>query len=258
MQTHGTPEQLTVLYQALLAAQAEFPAIPKTKKAYNYKYAPLAEIHELIRPILIKHGLAVIHPIVSQFNGNNPAQGFGRPAVGTTIIHKNGGRIACDGLSIPDTLKIQEQGGYVTYGSRYGYCAMLGLTSEDEDEDLLAQTSPRGPKPARRDGVAQDGRATPIAPSSPKESGVDAGSIPDPSLPTKQERTGYVAKLNQYREHVSDETLQAFLLRQSGASEVRLIKKQQWLDIFILLDKALAGRSGKTVSEVLLPLMKAA
>lgn len=232
MEAAGTPEQITALYGALILAQAEFPPIAKTKQAYNYKYAPLSEIHEKIRPILSRHHLAVFHPLVRK---------DGKTAVGTTLIHDGGGRLSCDGISISETLKIQEQGGYVTYGSRYGYCAMLGLTSEDEDENLLGQKSPRSsPKTPRRDGVAQDGRVPLVRPSSPVASSGDSGSSPDPSLPTKQERLDYVAKLGLYRKQVTDDALQAFLLRESGASEVRLIAKKDWITILAKLDAALA------------------
>jgi hypothetical protein len=227
METAGTPEQITALYQSLIAAQAEFPPIPKTKQAYNYKYAPLSEIHEKIRPILIRHGLAVFHPLIRK---------DGKPAVGTTIIHKSGGRISCDGLPVPETLKIQEQGGHVTYGSRYGYSAMLGLTTEDEDETLLAQKSPRT-RPPRPGGATQVVAQVPAARPGPS---ADSGSTPDPSLPTKQERLDYVNKLGLYRKQVTDDALQNFLLRESGAAEVRLIKKKDWLTILTQLDSALA------------------
>src|SRR5437899_1578121 len=69
MQVAGTPEQITALYSAIIMAQMEFPSIAKTKEAYNYKYAPLPEIHEKIRPILSKHSLAVFHPIIRTQDG---------------------------------------------------------------------------------------------------------------------------------------------------------------------------------------------
>lgn len=237
MHLEGTAEQKLELLQALMRAQAEFPPIAKTKSAYNYKYAPLPEIHEKIRPILVKHDLAVFHPM-SRLDGHQ--------TVNTLVVHKSGGWLLSDGLTIPENIKIQDQGSYVTYISRYGYCATLGITSQDEDDTVLAAKSPRqkAATSPRRDGVAQTGRATlasTVAPSSfpaPVPS-VDSGSIPDPSLPTKQERTAYVVKLNDYRKHITDDALQAYLLKRSGATEVRLIKKAQWDAILQELDKAL-------------------
>lgn len=226
MYTTGTPEQVATLFAALILAQADFPPIPKTKTvksgSYSYNYAPLPEIHEKIRPILKTHGLAVFHPI---------QRVDGKSCIGTTVIHRLGGSITCDGLGIPDGIKMQEQGGHVTYGSRYGYCSMLGITSQDDD-DLAAKSSRQ--RKSGNGGVAQDGRA-PLTSSSG-----DSGSIPDPSLPTKTERATYVGKLNAYREHVTDSELQAYLLKRSGAAEVRLIKTTQWEQILKELDGALS------------------
>jgi hypothetical protein len=243
MHEAGTPEQITALYAALSLAQAEFPKIEKTKSAYNYKYAPMDEIELKIRPVLIKHGLAVFHPI-------NHVGESGKQAVGALIVHALGGRFWCDGLIIQESAKPQDQGGHITYGRRYVYCSMLGITSQDDDESVLAK-SPRRSTVTRRDGVAQDGRA-PIAGRSsvPPAPVGDSGSIPDPSLPTKQERIEYVARLGNYRKQVTDDALRAFLLRESGASETRLIAKKDWLKLLTQLDDALAkGKLLEAVSE---------
>jgi hypothetical protein len=239
MHEAGTPEQITALYAALSLAQAEFPKIEKTKSAYNYKYAPMDEIELKIRPVLIKHGLAVFHPI-------NHVVESGKQAVGALIVHALGGRFWCDGLTIQEGIKPQDQGGHITYGRRYVYCAMLGITSQDDDESALAK-NPRRLTTPRRDGVAQVGRA----PGSPLVQATgDSGSIPDPSLPTKQERIEYVARLGNYRKQVTDEALRAFLLRESGAPETRLIAKKDWLRLLTRLDDALAkGKLLEAVSE---------
>jgi|HubBroStandDraft_1064217.scaffolds.fasta_scaffold60367_3 hypothetical protein len=231
MHVEGTAGQTAALFDALRKAQAEFPVIPKTKAAYNYKYAPMDEIEEKIRPVLIKHELAVFHPL-NHVNG--------KQAVGTLIVHVEGGRFWCDGLIIQEGIKITDQGSHITYGRRYGYCAMLGITSQDEDDTVIAAKSPRRSTTSRRDGVAQDGRAPAAGTTVPTSPRGDFGSIPDPSLPTKTERTQYVAKLGQYRKQVTDEALQRFLLRESGASEVRLIAKKDWIRLLAILDEALS------------------
>jgi hypothetical protein len=210
MEMVGTPEQITALYGALLKAQAEYPPIPKTKQAYNYKYAPLYEIHEKIRPVLLKHDLAVFHHVDRK---------DGKQVVGTSLVHILGGRLSCDGLAVPEGIKITEQGGYVTYSSRYGYCAMLGLTSEDEDEERLTQKA--------------------AAMRKPKREAVETPSILDPSLPTKLERAEFVNRLGFYRKQVNDDALvERYLLRESGATEVRLIPQKQWVRILSNLAKA--------------------
>ena len=49
------------LAAALVAAQGEFAAVPKTadNPFFKSKYAPLSTVVEVTQPILAKHGLAV-------------------------------------------------------------------------------------------------------------------------------------------------------------------------------------------------------
>ena len=53
--------ELNELAAALVAAQAEFSAVPKTatNPFYSSRYAPLSTVIEVTQPILAKHGLAV-------------------------------------------------------------------------------------------------------------------------------------------------------------------------------------------------------
>lgn len=220
MQVEGTPEQATALFNALREAQAEFPPIPKSKSAYNYKYAPLADIHALTRLILVRHGLFVFHPI---------DRCEGKQSVGTVIAHKDGGRVSCQGFIVPETAKTQEQGGVVTYGSRYGYCSMLGITSQDDDDAQLAAA--KGPRGNARRGV--------VVQSVERRDGGDPGAIPGDPLPTLQERKGYAQKIAAYKQYVELSDLEAYLLSQTGAPEAKQITKRQWEEITVRLDAAL-------------------
>jgi ERF superfamily len=223
MQVHGNEQQTVALFNALIAAQAEFPAIPKTKSAYNYKYAPLPEIHTLIRPILIKHGLAVLHPITTNAEF--------KTCVGTVVIHKDGGSLASEGLIIPE-LKAQEQGSFVTYGNRYGYCSMLGLTSQDDDDAAMASG-----KTQRR------GNARAVAP-------IAAAKPVDPDMPSAEERQEYKKKIDIFKQHVSKEDLQGYLLAQSGASEVRFMTRAQWNSALARLDHMLTTSGPDSLNQL--------
>jgi hypothetical protein len=251
MTVQGSEQQIIDLFKALIKAQSEFPKIVKTKNAYNYKYAPLDEIIDQVGPILHKHGLAVINPI--------DERGDGKQSVGTMLLHDQGGYIFCSGLTVSEVIKMQEQGGQVTYGRRYGYCGILGITSQDDDDAAVSSKSPRRASNApRRDGVAQDGIAPLVAAkvATPAQSSGDSGSSPDPSLPNKAERIEIASKLTKYRQHVSDDLLEEYLLKASGAKEVRLIKKEQWKVLLEVLEKAIAARKGQTVGEVLIPILQ--
>lgn len=127
------------LYEALAAAQAEYPAIEKKHTArvyskdrprtllYTFDYADLADIMSQIRPILGKRGLAVLQfPLVK----------------GTTLwivsrlAFKDGSWIEADypAASIKDGFNHQSVAGGVTFAKRYSYTAITGVSAESEKE----------------------------------------------------------------------------------------------------------------------------
>lgn len=112
---------------ALIAAQAEFAAIPKTSDNpfFKSKYADLATVVSHTQPILAKHGLAV-----SQF----PTIADGEPALKTYLLHTSG-------QCIVETMKLcaakqdpQGQGAGITYARRFAYMAALGLVADVDDD----------------------------------------------------------------------------------------------------------------------------
>ena len=124
--------QLNELAVALVAAQAEFSAVPKTadNPFFKSKYADLATVVSHTQPILAKHGLAV-----SQF----PTQINGEPALITYLLHASGQVLA-------DTMKLcaaksdpQGQGAAITYARRFAYMAVLGLVADVDDDGNTAQ-----------------------------------------------------------------------------------------------------------------------
>ena len=124
--------QLNELAAALVAAQAEFSAVPKTadNPFFKSKYADLATVVSHTQPILAKHGLAV-----SQF----PTQINGEPALITYLLHASGQVLA-------DTMKLcaaksdpQGQGAAITYARRFAYMAVLGLVADVDDDGNTAQ-----------------------------------------------------------------------------------------------------------------------
>ena len=132
--------QLNELAAALVAAQAEFSAVPKTadNPFFKSKYADLATVVSHTQPILAKHGLAV-----SQF----PTQINGEPALITYLLHASGQVLA-------DTMKLcaaksdpQGQGAAITYARRFAYMSVLGLVADVDDDGNHAtrakQSEPR-------------------------------------------------------------------------------------------------------------------
>ena len=129
-------ESIGQLAKALAAAQADFPAVEKGRKAevrmkaggsYSYTYADLADIMADVRPVLAKHGLAVAQP-VSTRNG---------AAIVTTLLMHTSGEFLGEECELPavDPGDARSMGSAVTYSRRYGYTGMLGIAPDDGEDD---------------------------------------------------------------------------------------------------------------------------
>lgn len=143
---------------ALVAAQAEFPLIDRTRVAkmgnYSYTYADLSDIFKAVKPILAKHKLAVTQTV--DFDG----------FLVTYIRHSSGQFIAS---SVPlcgtkDTTA-QAMGSALTYSRRYCACLALGIVTE-EDDDGAGAMPPAKQQPAQRP-AAQAARAPAAATTRP-------------------------------------------------------------------------------------------
>jgi hypothetical protein len=140
------------LAAALVAFQASAPSINKGRTAliptksggsYSYKYADLSDIWDSIRQPLKDNGLAVTQSLTG---GSSGFMG-----IRTTVWHKSG---QCTG----DTVELaingrtpQEVGSQVTYFKRYALSALLGLSTDEDDDGAAASRSrpvEQPPKPS--------------------------------------------------------------------------------------------------------------
>jgi len=117
--------------EALVAAIGELSNVAKTaaNPFFKSKYAPLDAIIDATRPILAKHGLAVMQ---------QPLFMEGTAGVETTVLHK-GGHSTTSTLLLP--LKDQSPqgvGSAITYARRYALAAVLGVASEDDDDGNIS------------------------------------------------------------------------------------------------------------------------
>ena len=132
------------LLTALGKAQGEFPMIPETEYNPFFKssYAPLKEINKAVDPILRKHGLIVLQrPIV--IHGV-----FETQALETLLLHEKTGQYI-RGIQLLQPVKSDPQGmgSAMSYGRRYSKSAMLGLTTEPDDDANVASSRKEKPKP---------------------------------------------------------------------------------------------------------------
>lgn len=124
-------DTLGELAPALVAVQAEVRNAAKSAEGYGYNYAPLDAIVEEVRPILAKHGLAVVQLPTLVENGE--------VGLTTRIIHESGEWIeelaSIPAPSVGRANQAQMAGAALTYLRRYMLTAALNIAAE-EDTDV--------------------------------------------------------------------------------------------------------------------------
>lgn len=133
-------EQTESIYKAIVKAQAEFKPIQfdAVNPHFKNKYATLGATQESVRPILAKHGLAIIQSLETTEGGEY--------FVETILIHESGQSIkAKTGLMI-DRKNMQGLGSATTYAKRYAMQAILGISGDDDDDGNVASR----PKPPQK------------------------------------------------------------------------------------------------------------
>ena len=125
------------LAQALVKAQGEFSAIPKTETNpfFKSKYADLATVVATASPILTKNGLAVTQEIGFTIVGETVYD-----TLTTTLIHESGEQRSDTMILKLSKQDAQGQGSATTYARRYSYMAVLGLVADEDDDGNKAST----------------------------------------------------------------------------------------------------------------------
>lgn len=130
-------------YKALAAAQSELrnPAFDKSNNAFKtngepYRYASLAAHLDAVRPVLAKHGLAVV-----QLVGGSG----GELSLTTRIAHASGESMEST-VAVPMPANPQHAISWVTYLRRTMLASALALCGDDDDDGNTAATP--APKPA--------------------------------------------------------------------------------------------------------------
>ena len=139
------------IYEALLAAQAEFPDIKKTETAdtgrFSYNYAALPDVIGALVPVLHKHGIVVTQPTMHTEYGTT---------LGTRLHHvASGTHIEATAL-MPAPEDPQAWGSAMTYFRRYCLLSICGVAPDDDDDGQRAQDTYRASAPARSGGQPQD------------------------------------------------------------------------------------------------------
>lgn len=121
-------ESIAELATALAKFQGEIknPSNTATNPFFKSKYSPLDTVLNTVRPILSKHGLSIIQA---------PSGDGESIIVTTTLLHSSGEWMEFPNLVLKaDKATAQGAGSAITYARRYALSAILGISSEDDDD----------------------------------------------------------------------------------------------------------------------------
>jgi hypothetical protein len=133
---HDRSETIDALAAALVKAVGELSDVPKGRQVnagpMKYRYADLGDALGMVRPVLARHGIAVLQQVTSE---------PGTVQVWTTLLHCSGQFMTQAPLGMPEGKTPQQTGSAITYARRYALLAALGLATEDDDGQTAAQAS---------------------------------------------------------------------------------------------------------------------
>lgn len=143
-------DSIAAIAPALVAASGELSPVGKdaTNPAFRNRYATLDAIMEQVRPVLARHGLAVMHSVTHPETDGGRVVGL---SIETRLLHRSGEWMA-NMVTLPvEKPTAQGAGSAISYGRRYGLSALLGLTAEDDDGQSASAPAKRAPENARRE-----------------------------------------------------------------------------------------------------------
>lgn len=153
-----TSESINEVATALAAAQAEIqnPVKDAENPHFRSTYADLAGGLSVARPILAKHGIAIVQ--ATSMEGDVML-------LETRLIHKSGQWVGEDYPVCRFPAKQQEIGSALTYARRYSLFSIVGIAGEDDDgnEASKAETpAPRKQQPPVRQQQRRDDPPPPV------------------------------------------------------------------------------------------------
>jgi len=139
------------LFAALAAVGASLAAVARDSAVdtgrYKHRFASLNAILETCKPVLSKHGLAILQM---------PACSDGVVTVTTMVTHTDGGYISTD-LSVPvGKADAQAIGSAITYARRYALRSILAIGEDDEDDGTCAVAAVRAASRNTRDRLMSE------------------------------------------------------------------------------------------------------
>lgn len=127
-QPSAAPDVPLEIAKAIIAIQKNLKPLVRTSNndEYGSKYTPLHEVMTQVLAVLNKHKIGVMQP---------PTVIDGQAGLLTILIHESGASYQSATKLALTKIDPQSHGSAITYLRRYALMAMLGLTSEEDDDD---------------------------------------------------------------------------------------------------------------------------
>jgi len=127
------------IYKKLFKLRQEVGKLSKTETNpfFKSKYFDVNGLIENVRPLLEKHNLLLLQPIIKN-------------SVVSQIFDIETGDKVESGLELPALTDPQKTGSCITYYRRYTLQSLLGLEAEDDDGNKAASVTPPKPAPAKK------------------------------------------------------------------------------------------------------------
>jgi len=124
------PKTETNIFNKLFKLQQEIGAVSKdaSNPFYKSKYFDINSLIKQLNPLLAKHKLLLIQPIMDNM------------VLSRIICIDNGGSVDSS-LTLPEINDPQKLGSAITYYRRYTLASLLGLQAEDDDGNLASSKS---------------------------------------------------------------------------------------------------------------------
>lgn len=144
-------ESIAALSAALAKAQAEIENASKTANNPHFKskYADLAEVLNTVRPVMSRHGIAIVQM---------PSFESGLASVETLMTHSSGEWISNICSAPVSKQDAQGVGGAITYLRRYSLASFAGIAQEDDDANAAVgqRQTPAPARPAEKPALTDD------------------------------------------------------------------------------------------------------
>lgn len=144
-------ESIAALSAALAKAQSEIENASKTANNPHFKskYADLAEVLNTVRPVMSRHGIAIVQM---------PSFESGLASVETLMTHSSGEWVSNICSAPVSKQDAQGVGSAITYLRRYSLAAFAGIAQEDDDANAAVgqRQAPAPAKPTEKPVLPDD------------------------------------------------------------------------------------------------------